>query len=48
MGLNKATKIQCHDLIEEQRNELLKLLQTFEDFFDVTIGIWKTDPVDPK
>ena len=29
-----------------QRNELLKLLQKFEELFDGTLGIWKTDPVD--
>ena len=29
-----------------QRNELLKLLQTFEELFDGTLRPWKTDPVD--
>ena len=29
-----------------QRNELLKLLQNFEELFDGTLGTWKTDPVD--
>ena len=29
-----------------QRNELLKLLQKFEELFDGTIGTWKTDTVD--
>ena len=31
-----------------QRNELLKLLQKFEEFFDGTLGTWKTGPVDFK
>ena len=29
-----------------QRNELLKLLQKFEELFDVTLGPCKIDPVD--
>ena len=29
-----------------QRNELLKLLQIFEELFDGTLGTQKTDPVD--
>ena len=33
-------------MIEVRRNELNKLLQNFEDFFDGTLGTWKTDPVD--
>ena len=29
-----------------QRNDFLKLLLKSEDFFDRTLGTWKTDPVD--
>ena len=36
---------QCQHLTITQRNELLRLLQKFEDFFDGTLGTWKTDPV---
>ena len=34
-------------LIETQHNELLKLLQTFEDLFGKTLGTYKTDPLTP-
>ena len=37
---------QCQHLTTTQRNELLTLLQIFEEFFYGTIGNWKTDPVD--
>ena len=37
---------QCQHLTMTQRNELLKLLQNFEEFFDGTLDTWKTDPVD--
>ena len=36
---------QRQNLTMTQRNELLKLLQKFEDMFDGTLGTWKTDPV---
>ena len=39
---------QCQNLTITQRNELLKLLQKFEELFDGTLGTWKTDPVDFK
>ena len=39
---------QCKHLKKTQRNELLKLLQTFKELFDVTLVPWKTDPVEPK
>ena len=29
-----------------QRNNLMKLLQKFEDLFDEILGTWKTDPLD--
>ena len=37
---------QCQHLKITQRNELIKLLQIFEEFFEGTLGTWKTDPVD--
>ena len=39
---------QCQNLIMTQRNNLLKLLQFFEELFDGTLGTWKTDKVDFK
>ena len=39
-------KNQCQLLKKTQRNELLKLLQKSDELFDVTLGTWKTDPVD--
>ena len=39
---------QCQHLTMTQRNELPKLLQKFEEFFNVTLGTWKTDPLDFK
>ena len=37
---------QCQHLKMTQSNELLKLLQKFEELFDGTLGRWKIDPVD--
>ena len=37
---------QCQHLTKAQRNKLLKLLKRLEEFFDGTLGAWKTDPVD--
>ena len=37
---------QCQYLTMTQRNEILKLMQKFEELFDGTLGTWKTDPVD--
>ena len=37
---------QCQHLTMTQRNELLKLLQKFEELLNGTIGTWKTDPVE--
>ena len=37
---------QCQHITELQRNELLKLLQNFEDLFDETLGTWARYPVD--
>ena len=40
---------QCQHLTITQRNDLLKLLlQKYEQLFDGTLGIWKTDPVEFK
>ena len=36
----------CQHLTMTQCTELLKLLQRFGDLLDVTLGTWKTDPVD--
>ena len=36
---------QCQHLTMTQRNELLKLLQKFEELFNETLGTWKTDPL---
>ena len=32
---------QCQHLTKTQRNELLKLLHIFEDFFNGALGTWK-------
>ena len=39
---------QCQYLTLTKSNELLKLLQKFEKFFDGTLGTQKTDTVDLK
>ena len=39
-------KNQCQHLTIKQHNELIKLLQIFEDLFNVTLDTWKTDLVD--
>ena len=36
---------QCQHLTTTQHNELLKLLQKSEEFFDGTLGTWKPYPV---
>ena len=41
-------KTQCQHLKITQCNEFLKLLHRFKELFDVTLGTWKTDPVDFK
>ena len=40
--LNKLMKNKFQNLTEELRNELFKLLQKFEEFFNGTLGTWKT------
>ena len=37
IDLNKVMGNQCHHLTEVQYNELLKLLQNFEELFDGTL-----------
>ena len=44
--LHKVMENQCQHLTRTQYNELIKLFQKFEDLFNVTLGTWKTDPVD--
>ena len=39
-------KTQCQHLTMTERNELLKLLQIFEELFDLTLSTWKKYPVD--
>ena len=39
-------KNQWQHLTEAQRNEWMKWLQYYEDFFDGTLGTRKIDPVD--
>jgi hypothetical protein len=35
----------CTHLTQHEQNELLEVLQEFEDFFYGTLGDWKTEPV---
>ena len=44
--LHKVIENQCQHLTMTQRNELLKLLQKFEELFDITLGTCKTYLVD--
>ena len=44
--LNKDIGNQCQNLTEIQCNELLKLLQKFKELFDLTLGTWKSDPLE--
>jgi hypothetical protein len=37
---------ECTHLDKTEQEQLLKLLQKFEDLFEGTLGTWKTDPVD--
>ena len=46
--LHNIMENQCQYLTMTQRNELLKLLQKFEEFLDGTLSTWKTDPVDSE
>ena len=39
--LHKFVETQCQHLTTTRRNDLLKLLQKIEEFFDVTLGTWK-------
>ena len=39
-------KNQCQHLTETKRKEFLKLLHKPEEFFEGTLGTWKTDPAD--
>ena len=44
--LDKVMETQCQHLTKIQRNDLLELLQKFEELFDGTFSTWKIDPVD--
>ena len=35
----------CHHLSDAEKEELLKLLQKYEQLFDDTLGDWETEPV---
>ena len=37
---------QCQHLTVTQCNELLKLLQKFKELFDLTLGTWKSYPLE--
>ena len=39
---------QCQHLTMTHLNELLELLQTFEELFNGTLGTRKTDPLDSE
>ena len=43
--LPQVVKDNCTHLTEDQQQELLELLQDFEELFDGTLGDWKTEPV---
>ena len=43
--LPQVVKDNCTHLTEDQQQELLGLLQDFEELFDGTLGDWKTEPV---
>ncbi len=36
---------QCTHLTKEEKNILLRLLLSYEDLFDGTLGDWQTDPI---
>ena len=44
--LHKVMENKFQYLTITQRNELIKILQRFEEFFHGTLGACKTDPVD--
>ena len=44
--LHKVMETQYQHITVTQHNELLKLLQKFEELFDGTLGTWKTDPLE--
>ena len=44
--LHEFMENQCQHLTTTQRNELLKLLQKFEKFFDGTLGTWEKYPLE--
>ena len=44
-NLPEVVKNNCKHLNAAEREELLKLLQKYEELFDGTLGDWKTEPV---
>ena len=44
--LHQVMENQCENLTMKQCNELLKLLQIFEELFDGKLGTWNADTVD--
>ena len=44
--LHKVMETRCQHLTMTQRDDLLKLLQKLEEFFDRTLSTWEIDPVD--
>ena len=44
--LHEVMETRCQHLRNTQCNDLLKLLQKFEELFDVRLGAWKTYPGD--
>ena len=43
--LPKIVEETCEHIDESERQELLELLQKYEEMFDGTLGDWKTEPV---
>ena len=37
---------ECGHLAKDEQQQLLQLLQKYEDLFDGTLGTWQTDPID--
>ena len=44
-NLASIVKEQCSHLTKEEKNALLRLLLSYEDLFDGTLGDWQTEPI---
>ena len=44
-NLANIVKEQCNHLTKEEKNALLRLLLSYEDLFDGTLGDWQTEPI---